>query len=107
MSIIHTPDKLKAMAMALAASIPPHLGHPTTPPTSWAQVGETVVVILADGRKVSGSIVDINRLMFDQKAVVKDAKADLDQVEIPPLAAASPAAPLTKSITTPRKRKKA
>jgi hypothetical protein len=55
---------LKAMAEALAASIPPHLGQPTTPPTSWAQDGETVTVILADGRKVSASIQAINALMF-------------------------------------------
>lgn len=52
------------MANALAASILPHLGQPTTPPTAWAQEGETVIVVLADGRKVSASIQDINALMF-------------------------------------------
>ena len=52
------------MAFTLAASIPSYLGQPTTPPIAWAQVGEIVIVILADGRKVSASIQDINKLMF-------------------------------------------
>ena len=59
-------DKLGKMAHALAASIQPHLGQPTLPPRDWAQTGEIVTVILADGRKVSASISDINKLMFSQ-----------------------------------------
>jgi hypothetical protein len=64
--LIASPKKLKEMAEALAASIPPHLGQPTSPPISWAQVGDQVIVILADGRKASASIQDINALMFPQ-----------------------------------------
>ena len=41
------------------------------PPISWAQDGEIVTVILADGRKVSASIQDVNKLMFDQKVPVQ------------------------------------
>ena len=66
-------DKLQQMATALAASIPPHLGQPTIPPLSWHQEGEIVIVILADGRKVSASITKINELMFSQ--------GDLDALE--------------------------
>jgi hypothetical protein len=62
---------LEAMATALAASIPPHLGRPTIPPIDWHQEGEIVTVILADGRKVSASILEINRIMFEQGVIDK------------------------------------
>jgi hypothetical protein len=56
---------LKSMAEIIASHTPAHLGQPTIPPISWAQVGDQVIVILADGRKASASIQDINALMFD------------------------------------------
>ena len=68
-------DKLQAMATALAASIPPHLDRPTIPPISWAQVGDQVSVILADGRKVSASIQAVNELMFSQNLAQAPAPA--------------------------------
>ena len=55
---------LKSMAEIIASHTPAHLGQPTIPPISWAQVGDQVIVILADGRKASASIQDINALMF-------------------------------------------
>ena len=59
---------LKSMATILAAHAPSHLGKATTPPVSWSQNGEVVSVILADGRKVSASIQEINALMFAAKS---------------------------------------
>jgi hypothetical protein len=79
---------VKEMAQALAASIPPHLGQPTTPPLAWHQTGEIVVVILADGRKVSATVLAINALMFPPAvgAGVSPARSssrvDLDKVEV-------------------------
>jgi len=55
---------VKQMAEALAASIPLVHDRPITPPLAWAQDGDKVTVILADGRKVSASIQEINALMF-------------------------------------------
>jgi len=74
-------DKLQAMATALAASIQPHLGLPTIPPIAWAQNGDIVSVVLADGRKVSASIQEINQLMFVQKTGQIDELLD-DQLEV-------------------------
>ena len=54
------------MATALAASIPPYLDKPTLPPIAWAQNGEIITVILADGRKFSSSVQEINAIMFSQ-----------------------------------------
>jgi hypothetical protein len=59
-------DQLGKMAYALAASTPPYLDKPTIPPLDWHQEGDRVTVILADGRKVSASILEINALMFAQ-----------------------------------------
>jgi hypothetical protein len=42
--------QIKAAAYALAASIPPHLDKPTTPPLAWRVEGDQIRVILADGR---------------------------------------------------------
>jgi hypothetical protein len=90
---------LKTMAEALAASIPPHLGKPTVPAIAWKQEGETVFVILADGRKVSASIQAINALMFTPAHVSSKeeapAKTDLnalDAVDLKPAAKTKPAA---------------
>ena len=58
--------RLRELAYALAGGTPAHLGMPTLPPISWAQTGDLVIVVLADGRKVSASIQDINALMFTQ-----------------------------------------
>ena len=52
------------MAEALAASCPSYLVHPTIPPISWAQNGEMITVILADGWKVSASIQAIKRVLL-------------------------------------------
>jgi hypothetical protein len=57
---------LKELAYALAGGTPTHLGVPTLPPIRWAQNGDQVIVILADGRKISASIEKINELMFSQ-----------------------------------------
>ena len=61
-----SPQSLQDLAYALAAGTPEYLGRPTIPPIVWSQDGETVIVILADGRKVSASILEINALMFAQ-----------------------------------------
>ena len=50
---------LKSKAYALAEATPPHLGRPTTPPLTWRQEGDELVVILADGRKVRGPIAHV------------------------------------------------
>ena len=55
---------IRSMAMALALSIQPVHDRPTAPPLAWAQDGDKVTVILADGRKVSATIQEINTLMF-------------------------------------------
>jgi hypothetical protein len=68
-------DKLKEMATALAAGTMPHLGQPTLPPQTWAQNGDLVTVILADGRKVSANIQTINTLMFKQGIASKPVGA--------------------------------
>lgn len=65
------------MAMALALNTPSHLGKPTAPPISWRQDGEIVIVVLADGRKVSASIQDINAIMFPA------GKTGLETINIP------------------------
>ena len=83
--IMDARKAIQKMAEVLAASIPPHLGQPTTPPISWAQNGDTVTVILADGRKVSASIEAINALMFAPAPVPvrgnTPAKVDLDAID--------------------------
>jgi len=76
-------DKLKAMAETLAANTPPWLDKPTTPPIAWAQNGEIVVVILADGRKVSANVQAINALMFEQKVAEPVAKPPAQPVSKP------------------------
>jgi hypothetical protein len=99
-------DKLQAMAEALAASVPEHLGMPTIPPISWAQNGDIVTVILADGRKVSASIQEINQIMFNQmqglegNTLYKSLHPDLDNLEVD----LRPVAP-AKSTASARKRK--
>jgi len=100
-------DKLKDMATAFAASIPPHLGRLTTPPLDWHQEGEILTVILADGRKFSASIQEINALMFKQNggAGIPPVRPGKSVVIIQPPAAASPALPATKHAT-PRGGKK-
>jgi hypothetical protein len=50
---------LEAKAYALAESISPYLGQPTTPPIKWRQEGDELVVILADGRKVRAPLVEL------------------------------------------------
>jgi len=79
---------VQTMAEALAASCPSYLGHPTIPPISWAQNGEMITVILADGWKVSASIQAINTLMFKQG--LNDLPSNFDNVEIPAQPPASP-----------------
>ena len=70
-------DKLQAMAEAFAASIPPYLDKPTLPPIAWAQAGETVIVILADGRKMHATVQEINTLMFPVGATT--GRPEIDQ----------------------------
>ena len=66
-------QELRAMAEALAASIPPHLAKLTSPPISWMQIGNDVTVILADGRKFTASIQKINELMSAKTLPVEPA----------------------------------
>ncbi|MGD0752825.1 MAG: hypothetical protein ABSA23_15630 [Anaerolineales bacterium] len=94
-------EKLQVMATALAASIQPHLGQPTIPPISWAQDGDIVHVVLADGRKVSASIQEINQIMFTQKVV--NEKIDLDNLEVDLSPKKAPAKRVKSAI--PRKRR--
>ena len=89
------------MAEALAASCPSYLGKPTMPPISWAQNGEIVTVILADGRKVSASVLVINQIMFDQG--LNELPEKFANVEIPPLASAQPASKPTAKPQKPQK----
>ena len=48
-------------AYTMAEKTPPHLGQPTMPPQGWYLEGANMVVLLADGRKVRGPIVDQKR----------------------------------------------
>jgi len=57
---------LKAMAETIASGTPQHLGQPTTPPISWAQTGDIITVVLADGRKVSSTVQAVNQILFKQ-----------------------------------------
>jgi hypothetical protein len=41
---------IQALAFQFAASIPEHLGRPTTPPLKWSIEYDRLRVILADGR---------------------------------------------------------
>ena len=59
------PD-LQGMAETIASGTPRHLGQPTTPPISWAQTGDIITVILADGRKVSSTVQAVNEILFQQ-----------------------------------------
>ncbi len=85
-------------AEALAASQTPYLSKPTTPPLAWHQKGEIVTVILADGRKVSATIQQINALMFapvpksDQPAAGSEVQSQAKPEEI------------KKPVTVPAKR---
>lgn len=51
----------KTAAYTMAENTPPHLGQPTLPPQGWVLEGANLVVLLADGRKVRGPIVDQKR----------------------------------------------
>ena len=51
----------KTAAYTMAETTPKHLGQPTLPPQSWYLEGANLVVLLADGRKVRGPIVDQKR----------------------------------------------
>ncbi len=57
---------VQTMAEILASHTPAHLGQPTTPPISWAQTGDIVSVVLADGRKVKASIQEVNEILFKE-----------------------------------------
>ena len=48
----------KSAAYALAEATPKHLDKPTLPPISWRMEGSDLVVLLADGRKVRGPLID-------------------------------------------------
>ena len=48
-------------AYTMADKTPPHLGQPTMPPQGWYLEGANLVVLLADGRKVRGPIIDQKR----------------------------------------------
>ena len=78
-----SPQSLQDLAYALAAGTPEYLGRPTIPPIVWSQDGETVIVILADGRKVSASILEINQLMFSQGIAEQpeDIEASIKEVD--------------------------
>jgi hypothetical protein len=51
----------KTAAYAMSETTPPHLGQPTSPPQGWVLEGANLVVLLADGRKIRGPIVDQKR----------------------------------------------
>lgn len=105
-------DKLQAMAETLAANTQPWLGKPTVPPIAWAQNGEIVVVILADGRKVSANVQAINALVFKPyvkienpaKAWTPDDKVAQPVAKPPAQIASKPASkPAAKQPTTKKK----
>ncbi|MFA5810682.1 MAG: hypothetical protein WC935_10190 [Thermoleophilia bacterium] len=43
---------LKRAAFMLAEHTPEYLGKPTMPPQGWRLDGDTLIVLLADGRKI-------------------------------------------------------
>jgi hypothetical protein len=94
-------DKLKSMAEALAASTAPWLDKPTTPPISWAQTGDVISVVLADGRKVSATVQDVNALLF------KPVGAQVIRPKLPPAAAPGKVIPAKSKAAMPKKQKKA
>ena len=51
----------KTAAYTMAENTPKHLDQPTMPPQLWYLEGSNLVVLLADGRKVRGPIVDQKR----------------------------------------------
>ena len=51
----------KSAAYAIAEAAPRHLDQPTTPPIRWRLEGANLVVILADGRIASETIIDQKR----------------------------------------------
>jgi hypothetical protein len=70
----------------------------------WAQNGEIVTVVLADGRKVSASIQEINALMFPPVVKPVPSQAGSEEQSKAPRGEAEPEE-IKKPVTTPRKRK--
>ena len=67
-------DPIKVMAEAVAKDAPSHLGKPAFPPLSWRVDENTLIVILADGRKVYASMDYIKTLLPDPKKKVEAPK---------------------------------
>jgi len=51
----------KTAAYTMAEATSKHLDKPTLPPQGWYLEGANLVVLLADGRKVRGPLVDQKR----------------------------------------------
>jgi hypothetical protein len=56
-------NAIKVMAEAVAKAQPDHAGQPAFPPQSWRVEGDTLIVLCADGRKVSASMEEIKQLL--------------------------------------------
>jgi hypothetical protein len=67
-------DPIKVMAEAVARDAPSHLGKPAFPPLSWRVDENTLIVILADGRKIYASMNYIKTLLPDPKKKVEAPK---------------------------------
>ena len=78
----------KTTAYHMAEKTLQHLGQPTLPPQGWYLEGANLVVLLADGRKVRGPIVD------QLREIVPTAKAK--PVTSLPIHTSKPSSPVGK-----------
>ena len=94
-------NSLAAKATALAASQKEHLGRPTIPPIDWHQEGEILTVVMADGRKVTANIRDVDALLFPPQAKPVEKSVEKPEKSVDKSEKAS--AKSAKSVDKPQK----
>ena len=69
---------LKRAAFMLAEHTPEYLGKPTMPPQSWRLDGDTLIVLLADGRKIRSPMPHVieRSPLLDKLTSAPSAKAE-------------------------------
>ena len=71
----------KTAAYTMAEATSKHLDKPTLPPQGWYLEGANLVVLLADGRKVRGPIVDQKRDNLVRTPIVAPTRAPAETVK--------------------------
>ena len=78
---------LKRAAFMLAEHTPEYLGQPTMPPQGWWLDGDTLIVLLADGRKVRSPMPHVveRSPLLDKLSQVKPVPTETKKVTSLPI----------------------